>query len=163
MGSRTYILFAAAGTRFALGVADVRRILPLPRLATPPDCPDALLGFLDIGTELVAVLRFHALFELDNARQPRLYDHLILTRLDRPPVALLVDQVSGVVRRQEGEVKPVADGASLRDCVTGEVADVDGSAHLLSLPCLLGAYEQQRLQHFHEAERRRRQAFGESQ
>lgn len=141
-----YLLVAIAGTGCALPRRAVREILPLPRLWRPPGAPGALAGFLNLAGSAVPVLDLAVLFGLGApvTAQAALYRHLVLLHGDAP-LALLVDRVSDVVRVEAGQVRPVADEATLNGCVAAEIRLGDTLVHGLAIDRILLAEERERL------------------
>ncbi|WP_380931384.1 chemotaxis protein CheW [Sphingomonas arantia] len=122
--------------RFALALSDVAEILPIVPLWRPPTIPRPLVGFVMVRGETVAVLSPALLFDGDAAEGAAvdLYAHLVRVRGAGAP-CLLVDRAAEIVR--DAVVRPVADDASYRGCVTGMVDAGEGQAHVLSVPRLL--------------------------
>ncbi|MET7243218.1 chemotaxis protein CheW [Methylobacterium sp. EM32] len=141
-----YLLVDVAGTGCALPRRAVLEILPLPRLWRPPGAPGALAGFLNLAGSAVPVLDLAVLFGLGRPvnAQAALYRHLVLLH-GEAPLALLVDRVSDVVRVEAGEVRPVADEATLNGCVAAEIRLGDTLVHGLAVDRILLAEERERL------------------
>ncbi|AWN54058.1 chemotaxis protein CheW [Methylobacterium sp. 17Sr1-1] len=141
-----YLLVAIAGTGCALPQRAVREILPLPRLWRPPGAPGALAGFLNLAGSAVPVLDLAVLFGLGRpvTAQAALYRHLVLLH-GEAPLALLVDRVADVVRVEAGQVRPVADEATLNGCVAAEIRLGDTLVHGLAIDRILLAEERERL------------------
>ncbi|MCF4125895.1 chemotaxis protein CheW [Methylobacterium sp. SyP6R] len=141
-----YLLVAIAGTECALPREAVREILPLPRLWRPPGAPGALAGFLNLAGSAVPVVDLAVLFGLGQPATARavLYRHLILLKSESP-MALLVDRVADVVRIEQTQVRPVADGATLNGCVCAEIRTGERLVHGLAVDRILLAEERDRV------------------
>jgi purine-binding chemotaxis protein CheW len=141
-----YLLVDIAGTDCALPRRAVREILPLPRLWRPPGAPGALAGFLNLAGSAVPVLDLAVLFGFGRPVTTRqaLYRHLVLLHGDTP-LALLVDRVADVVRVEAGQIRPVADAATLNGCVAAEIRLGERLVHGLAVDRILLAEERERL------------------
>ncbi|KMO37951.1 chemotaxis protein CheW [Methylobacterium variabile] len=141
-----YLLVDVAGTACALPQRSVREILPLPRLWRPPGAPAALAGFLNLAGTALPVLDLAVLFGLGRPATARqaLYRHLVLLQ-GEPPLALLVDRVADLVRVEPGQVRAVADAATLNGCVAAEIRLAERLVHGLAVDRILLAEEQARL------------------
>ena len=126
------LLLNIAGTTCALPRAEIREILPLPRLHAPPAAGGPLAGFLNLAGEPVPVIDLAVLFDLrPAAADDDPYRHLLLAR--QGGLALLVDRALDLVSIADGDIRPIASSRSLNGCVVGEFPRGDGLVHLLSL------------------------------
>lgn len=157
-----FVIFESSGSRLALRRKAVARILPAPRLTRPPQAPAALAGFFAYGPDIVTVLRFEALMGGAAAEAPSLYAHIILLNLEGPLIALLVDRVSDVLESEDRDRRPVPDESTHRGSVLAEIETRHGSALLLDAARVVTEYERDRVRHFHEEERRRRNSLGDA-
>jgi len=131
----------------------------VPRLDLPPGLPAALAGTFDLAGTVVPVLRLDRLFDLAPS-PPSLYQHLVLCRRERPPLALLVDVVSQVVTVPASHLKPLADGATLNGCVVGRFEIGAMVVHMLDGDRLLDAHERRALADFQATQQRRHERLG---
>lgn len=89
------VVFMVERQRFAVPLAEVVRVLPAVELTPVPGAPPVVVGVFDLHGELIPALdRRHR-----HAGSVRLSDQLIVVRTQRRILALLVDDVSGVVER----------------------------------------------------------------
>ncbi|WP_342150005.1 chemotaxis protein CheW [Methylorubrum sp. SB2] len=159
MAGAAHLIVDVAGTPCALPQADIREILPLPRLHAPPTVGGPVAGLLDLGGEPVPVVDLAVLFGLrDEAATDDPYRHIVLAR--GRPLGLLVDRALDVVTVAGGSLKPVDPARSLNGCVVAEFAHGKGLVHLLSLDCVLTFEERARLDAFALSARQRLARFG---
>ncbi|CAO4166295.1 chemotaxis protein CheW [Methylorubrum populi] len=139
------LLLDIAGTTCALPRAEIREILPLPRLHAPPAAGGPLAGFLNLAGEPVPVIDLAVLFDLrpePDGEDP--YRHLLLAR--QGSIALLVDRALDLVPIAESDLRPIEPARSLNGCVVGEFPHGDRLVHLLSLDRILTLEERARLE-----------------
>ena len=129
------------------------------QLARPPGLPALLEGFLNLRGEAVPVVRLRRLFGLPEA-SPGLYTPMVVLKGREGPLALLVDEVSGVLSASEEAGLPVQEGHAFNDCVEAEVV-LDGRAvHLLSTDRLLLEQERRRIAELQVVAQRRLSDLG---
>jgi purine-binding chemotaxis protein CheW len=134
------LVFRLADQRLAIAADAVRRILPLPRLATPPLLPPALAGYMDLGGTAIAVVRLDRLLALPEEAL-HLYSPLLL--LKEGAVALAVHAVSTTCATGPDTWLPVADTRSFNGCVAAEARSPEGMVHVLSPGRVLAEEERQ--------------------
>ena len=149
---RHFVVFDVAASRCALPRAEVRELLPLPRLSRPPGLPKAVAGFLNLAGAAVPVVdaaRLLGLASADDEVEPGLYQHLILIRRGPgPDVALLVDRVVDVISIAPERLTPISDADTLNGCVAGEIDTGGGPIHVISGERLFLEEERQALADF---------------
>ncbi|HEV2541677.1 MAG TPA: chemotaxis protein CheW [Methylobacterium sp.] len=137
------LLLDLAGTTCALPRAEIREILPLPRLHAPPAAGGPLAGFLNLAGEPVPVIDLAALFDLRAAGGDDPYRHVLLAR--QGAIAFLVDRALDLIQVETDALRPVEVARSLNGCVVGEFAWAGRLVHLLSLDRILTLEERTRL------------------
>ena len=90
------LVFALAGIRCALPLSEVERILSVVAIQHVPRAPDSILGLINVQGRILPVLDLRHLFCLPNA-ECNLDDQLIIARSADRPLAILVDNVIGVI------------------------------------------------------------------
>lgn len=155
----TYVVFRVASIWCSLEQEFVRRILPLPKLDRPPGLPEAIEGTFDLAGIVVPVLRLDCLFDLPPS-PPSIYQHLILCRNDRPPLALLVDMVDRVITLPGDHISRVAMEHTLNGCVVGRFEAGEITVHLLDGGRLFDARERRTLTDFQASQQRRYERLG---
>ncbi|WP_239025232.1 chemotaxis protein CheW [Rhodoligotrophos defluvii] len=141
------VIFRVRNVDCAFRRAEIREVLPLPRLSRWPGLPAVVQGFFNLGGRAVPVLDAELLFGLDDEileerdAEAVIYQHLIL--VDVPSTfALLVDRVMDLATVQTTQLMPVRDRHTLNGCVGAEL-DLDGELiHVLEPRHLLLAEEQ---------------------
>jgi purine-binding chemotaxis protein CheW len=148
-----FLAFRLPGVACALPLDRLREVVPMALLSRPPGMPSLLEGLLNLGGAAVAVVRLDRLLGLPEL-SVGLYTPLLVLRHAEDRVALLVESVVGLITVRPEDVRPTP-GASLEDCVEGEV-DVGGlTVHLLDPDRLLLEKERQCLAEFAAAEQGR--------
>jgi purine-binding chemotaxis protein CheW len=147
-------LFELAGQRFGLRLESVSEIVPMAALSRPPCMPSILEGFLNLRGTALPVLRIASLLGLPQAPF-ELHTPLIIVRGGAPPLALLVDRVTGVVSLPFDGLVPLVKSDSFNGCIDGGLTSEGGAVHLLALDRLLLEKERQILAEFHATETRR--------
>ncbi|MDA8231714.1 MAG: chemotaxis protein CheW [Magnetospirillum sp.] len=130
----------------ALPVETVREVVPIARLAHPPQLPRAVHGILNLGGEAVPVLRLDRLLGLADCG----YDlsASILIMRGEPALGLLVSHVDGVRTAGDFAALPVPPERTLNGCLLGILASGTAELHLLSWNEVLMAEERRRLAEF---------------
>lgn len=158
---RGLMAFRTGGQRCALPLKWVREIVHMALLSHPPGLPSILQGFLNLQGEALPVLRLDRLFGLSE-QSPGLYTPLVILRNPGPPLALAVDEVTGVFFVSAEGLLPVRETDLFNGCVEAEVVLGGQTVHLLSLERLLLEQERRRIAEFQAMERRRLHELGVS-
>jgi purine-binding chemotaxis protein CheW len=114
------VVFTLDEQQYALPLAAVERIVRALEITPLPKAPEIVLGVVNIQGRVIPVFNIRKRFNLPE-REISLNDHLILARTSRRPVALVVDEVSGVIDRPEGEVVAAEDILAGMEYVEGVV------------------------------------------
>jgi chemotaxis signal transduction protein len=157
MDRRDFIAFTVSGRSLALPVADVRRAVPLPRLAAPAGAPAFLEGFFNLHGSEVAVLRADLLLDLGE-EQLGVYSPLLLLAGDDPLMALHVGRITGIAKA--ADVKPVGKDETFNSAVVGRFDHGGQSTYLLSARQILLAEERSRVAFHRDVMRRRLDGLG---
>ncbi len=97
------VTFGLDDHRYALPLSVVEKIVRLGEITPLPKAPPIVLGIVNIGGRIVPVFDVRRRFRLPE-REIDLRDQCILGQTKRRMVAFVVDEVSRVVERPEGEV-----------------------------------------------------------
>ena len=177
-GTIDLVIFRTGSLGCALRRADIREILPMPRLWRWPGLPSVIKGFFNFGGDAVPVLDAEQLFLLGNDAEEAikgedgasdddpeayLYHHMILLAgAGRQKVALLVYRVTDLTQVPHDSLLPVEAQASLNGCVVAGVEIAGERNHLLDGQRLLLAEEQMALAELAERARARLKAWEET-
>jgi purine-binding chemotaxis protein CheW len=118
--SREVVAATSSGRRWALPLETVERVLPMVAVTPLPDSPVGIRGAINVHGESVPVLDLDARLGLP-AREHGPDARLLLARTSRRRVALVVDDVDGVIEvpaiepAPEATPAPVAGTAVLPD------------------------------------------------
>ena len=97
------LVFALSGLHCALRLADVERILPAVEISPVPKAPGIVLGLINVHGRILPVLNIRPLLRLPET-ETGLNDRLILTRTAGLPLAILVDDVTGLAEFSEQDI-----------------------------------------------------------
>ena len=114
------LAFSVGACRYALPLSAVKRIVRAVEVTPLPDAPDTILGLINVQGQIMPVLNMRRRLGLPE-REINLNDRLIIGRTSNRNVALLVDEVSGVIEPEEQEVITAENILPGAGCV-GEVA-----------------------------------------
>lgn len=160
---RKLVLCRVSKQAYAIPLEPVQEILPMSALSHPPCLPAVLAGFLNLGGELIPVVRLDRLFGLP-CHTPDLFTPLLLVRSFDSVIAYLVEQVTGIVTIAASSVLPVPEECTFNACAEGVIVDHGDSVILLNPAriltenearriCELSAMEQTRLQQSEDSSR----------
>jgi purine-binding chemotaxis protein CheW len=102
-GLRQLLVFVLDERRFCIDLSIVLRVARMVEITPLPRAPDVVLGLINVQGQVVPVVTVRKPCGLPD-RPPQLHDRLILMRLPARVVALVVDEVIGIVHRGEQEV-----------------------------------------------------------
>jgi purine-binding chemotaxis protein CheW len=97
------VVFEVGGERMGLHLSAVIRVIPAVEITPLPKAPEVVLGVVNIQGCVVPVFNMHRRFHLPE-REVGLDDHIILAQTVHGEVALLVEEVAGVVECAAAEV-----------------------------------------------------------
>src|SRR5258705_6493692 len=102
-----YVVFAIDRHRFALRLADVRRVVRMVELTAVPEAPAFIAGMINVQGELLPVVNTRRRFRL-RERELSVNDQLIIVTAQGRTVALIADAVIGVIEESEQSITPAA-------------------------------------------------------
>jgi purine-binding chemotaxis protein CheW len=154
MDVAVWVIFTVGNEVLAVAREAIQRILPLPALGRPPGLPLLVEGVLNYAGVAIPVLRLDRLFGLPTSSLHP-YQHLLLLSAAHPPLALLVDRVTEVVRTRPDQVTEIQAGETFNGCVVGQFSHGKKLIHVLSAEKLLLEQERQVLTDFQSIYERR--------
>ncbi len=148
------MVFHASGLDCAFPLEQVKEIVPIAMLSTPPGLAPCLAGFLNLRGTAVPILRLDRLFNLPEQR-PGLHTPLIILRSANNPAGVLVAAVRRIVSVTKAAFLPLPEKHIFRDCATASI-DVSGDmVYLLSPDRMLLASERSLLAELQTMEQER--------
>lgn len=97
------VVFTLEGQQYALPLSAVERIVHAVEITPLPKAPDIVLGMINMQGKIIPVINIRKRFRLPE-REMKLRDQLIVANTSRQTVALVADEVSGVIERSEQEI-----------------------------------------------------------
>lgn len=132
----TLVVFQLAEQKYAVRSAEVTEIVPIAALQTPPAAPAILAGFLNLGGELIPVIRVRHLFGLPEL-PTELWTPLIILKNRDQRLAMLVDSVSCTLVVDDDAILPLPSQQLTNSGVIGLIRSDADSISLLSPQRLL--------------------------
>ena len=131
-----YVVFAIDRHRFALRLADVRRVVRMVELTAVPEAPAFIAGMINVQGELLPVVNTRRRFRL-RERESSITDHLIIATTRGRTVVLIADAVIGVIEESDESITAAEGVVPGIDLVDGMLKTRDGIV-LLHDPDSLG-------------------------
>ena len=100
-----FVVFVLDEQRYALALAVVERVVRAAQVTPLPKAPDTVLGVINVQGEIIPVISLRKRNRLPE-RDLELTDLLVIARTARRKVALVVDEVGGVIACAPHEVLP---------------------------------------------------------
>lgn len=138
------VVFELEGRRHGLPLEVVDRVVRSVEITPLPKAPAIVLGVINVQGRVIPVVNIRQRFRLTE-REPGPADQLIIARTPHRSVALLVDEVSGVLEFSPGEALPAEAIVPGTDCVTGVVKQRDGMVLIHDLGRFLSLDEERDL------------------
>ena len=139
------VMFGLDEQRYALRLSAVEQIVRVVEIASLPKAPDIILGVINLHGRIVPVYDIRARFRLTN-REILLSDHLIVAHTKKRDVALVVDKVTGVVRRTEEDVTDAQRISPNLEYIEGVVKLEEGLVFIHDLDTFLSVAEEIQLE-----------------
>jgi purine-binding chemotaxis protein CheW len=97
------VIFLLDGQRYALPLTTVERVVRAVEVVTLPGAPHLVLGIIDVGGRVLPVISLRRRFSLPD-RQIGLTDQFLIANTTLRPVALVIDDVAGVIECESSAV-----------------------------------------------------------
>ncbi len=139
------VVFVLDEQRYALRLSAAERAVLAAYITPLPKAPDIVLGVINVRGTIVPVFNVRKRFGLPE-RELELDDHIFLAKTSQRTVALVVDQVTGVIDASEREVveaELLVDGIQY---VEGVLKLDDGMVFIHDLDRFLSVEEEETLE-----------------
>ena len=143
-GDVDLVIFTLDESRFALKLSAVDRVVRVVEITPLPKAPDIVLGIINVQGGIIPVIDVRKRFRFPK-RETQLNDQLILARTAKRTVALLADDVTGVMAcpvKRIVEAEKVVSGMAF---VEGIVKIDEGMILIHNLDIFLSLDEKNRL------------------
>jgi purine-binding chemotaxis protein CheW len=139
-GIQRWVVFFLEGSRYALALEVVERIVRATQVTPLPTTLPVLLGIVDVQGRVLPVLSLRRRFGLpERPIDPK--DHFVMVLSAGRTVVLVVDDVAGVVESSEGELIDAARIAPQLEYVRGVIRMSDGLVAIQDLDAFLSSEE----------------------
>ncbi len=145
---RTLVIFEVCGRFCALPTTTVKEVMLLPELSKPPGLFSLVEGILNLGGQVIPVLRLDRLFGLPEIRLG-LYTPVLLLKGMGVPLALLVDQVTEVVEPGAGSFARKIKEDAFSKYLAGKVIHKDSTIHIIDPQKIILEGERRHFGNFH--------------
>lgn len=139
-----FIVFRLSGLRMALAMAAVERVVQAVYITLLPNAPDIILGVINVKGQIIPVVDMHWRLGMPK-REITLTDRLIIARTARRPVALVANEVTGVIEYPESKLIDAAGILPDLEQVAGVVKLDDGLVFIHDLDRFLSLDEEENL------------------
>lgn len=95
--------FTLAGQGYAVPLSQVERIVHVVEVAPLPQAPEIILGVINFSGRIIPVADMRRRFRLP-AKEPEIYDFLIIARTSRREIAFTAETLAGVMDCPEEEL-----------------------------------------------------------
>ena len=99
------VAFAVDGSRYAVPLSSVDRVLPMVAVQRVPGAPGVVMGAINLEGRVVPVVDLRRRLDLPS-RDYGLDAHLLIVQTSRRTLAIAADETSGVVGVDPGSVTP---------------------------------------------------------
>jgi chemotaxis signal transduction protein len=137
-GYPTGVVVRFGGSRYAVDMASVAEVVPVPPTSRVPGCPPWLAGVVNWRGRVLAVVDPRSLLGAETIPLPSSARLLVLS-VDGVEAGMVVEAVAGLLEAGESdpEATPATASASAASLVSGVVTDAAGPLSLLDARALL--------------------------
>ena len=140
------IVFDLADEKFCVDIEEVREIIRAGNITSIPDSPDFIKGLANVRGDIIAAidLKTRLFLPVKKAQEAK---HVIITRQEKSPFGLIVDEVTEVLRIPETDIKepPEVIAKIHKEFVKGVITLEDRLIIMLDLVKILSDQEFTRL------------------
>lgn len=144
MEDSALLVFMLDGQRYALALSCAERVVRVAEITPLPEAPDVVQGIINYKGQVLPVCSVRRRFGFSDI-EINLSHQFIIARASKRAVALLVDDVSGVMERVEKEIVPSAHVLPEIKYVRGVVKLEDGLVLIHDLDAFLSLDEEEKL------------------
>jgi purine-binding chemotaxis protein CheW len=140
-----YFVFVVGGMRHALSLIVVEKVELAVEVTPFPEAPPAVIGVINLRGQVLPVLSMRRRLHLPE-RSVMVNDRIIIAHSSRRRLALLVDEVTGVLPVHGSDftgAETISDG---RGCVVGATRTEDGIVLIHDLELFLSAEDERALE-----------------
>ncbi len=142
MNSHPLVVFTLDAQRYALPLAAVERVVRVVAIAPLPKAPEIVLGVVNLRGQIIPVVNLRRRFRLPEC-EIRLSDQCLIAHTAKRTVALVVDEVSGVLEPTDQAVAAAEQILPDLAYVVGVVKLADGMVLIHDLDSFLSLEEEQ--------------------
>lgn len=139
-----FVVFALEGQRYALDLFSVRRVVQAVDITPLPKAPEIVHGVINAAGEIIPVVNVRKRFRLAE-REVTLSDRLVIAHTPQRPVALVVDEVTGIIECREQDIIAAKKILPDMEYVEGAVRLEDGLVLIHDLDKFLSLDEEKEL------------------
>jgi purine-binding chemotaxis protein CheW len=143
-GVQRHVVFVLEGQHYALPLAGVERVVRAAHVTPLPQAPPVVLGIVNVQGRVTPVINLRRRFSLP-ARDLALGDQFVIARTPRRTLALVVDDVVGVVAHPPGEVSAPQEILPVLPHLAGVITRGDGMVLIYDLEACLSLDEERQL------------------
>jgi purine-binding chemotaxis protein CheW len=143
---RQVLGFVVGGVGYALPLEAVERVVRAVEITPLPEAPQAILGVINARGRVVAVADLRRRFGLPE-KALGVDDKMIIAQTARRPLAVVADDVHGLVECSDADLLPAEQIDSRLRHVEAIARTGDGLLLIQDLDCFLGLDEEASLQH----------------
>lgn len=143
--SRMLMLFRLEGRRYALPLDAVDRVIRALAVTSVPETPRFVLGLVNLAGRLLPVISLRACLRMPD-RPVRPEDQFLIARTSRLTLAVVVDEVEGLIAIDDSETVAVQDALPMEKSHLNRLGRIGGDIVLIcELEELLSSEDQERI------------------
>jgi purine-binding chemotaxis protein CheW len=138
------VVFILDGQQYGVQLSSVKRILRIVEITPLPKAPEIVSGVINLQGRIIPVMNMRKRFGLPE-REINLSDHLVIAETSMQTVALLVDEVDGIIETNKKRVTEPKEILPALDYIAGVVKLEDGMILIHDLDKFLSLDEEKAL------------------
>ena len=135
-----FVVFSLDEQRYAFALDVVERVVRAAQVTPLPRAPELVLGVINIQGTIVPVINLRRRNSLPE-RKLGLDDLFVIARAGQRSVALVVDEVCGVIECEERDIRPAEEMMPGIEFVTGALKSPQGIVLVQDLEAALSIHE----------------------